>query len=171
MTSWIKRHRILTGFLILVLLARSAFYVVEVVWFKSLIPDVIETEWWPVAIASGSGFEAGSCSASFTLKEETLREIEEKGLAFFKRAKEAQPRYPFREMQARYYGEWKETPLPIGEGIYDGLGFECGFIAERRKREIADVARMTGGYYAYSHGGSSKVLVLPKLKTVMFIYR
>jgi len=149
----------------------AGFSVWQMIWYRSLIPQKIETHWWPVAIDGKIGLMYACGAAIFEMKASTAKAIDTQGLDFFENPEEVQASGLFRTKK-HYYSNWKETPLGLGKltdgGYADIVGCNSS-LSPIEKRAIAHAAFEKGGYYPRG-SENARLLVLPSLKLVLFTY-
>lgn len=167
--QWMRRHKIISCIFLCYIFMYSIYYIAAVVWFKSLIPEPIKTG-LPIAIDEELGFFSGCGQAAFTVKDETIKEIEEKGLKFFKNARESERWTPFSDREeTQIYEEWRESPFPPGEGDFDLFGCKSS-LSFSKKLELSEAAKVAGSYSATCYGGSCYLILFPKQQTIIFVF-
>jgi len=111
----------------------------------------------------------------YELPDATAGKIGSEGVSFFSRLGNVERRVGYQ----RAYSEWHETPIVDGGGwsvskfgrkISDYLNqYGFGIDADKSAEAMADDAISTPGNF-YSHGPIGLVIVIPKLKRVIFAY-
>lgn len=149
-------------------------------FYRGIIPAKITTTSYFDSYLSSNGANlgatlfGGACgTAVFTLSDDTLRQIQTQGLAFFSDANAGFGKQSSGGAVPVVYKEWHETPVNP-EGLADGLspafGKNCS--TEPSKgwyKKIFNAYQRPGSYITSNqHGG--ELFVVPSMKIVMFSY-
>lgn len=168
MRAWMKRHKILTGMLLVFLLcfitARAAWYYHERMYFIGLLPDPLEIT-SVIKTASRFGYCGGGV---YTLSPTITAKIQDAGLAFFQNISVS--RNHLTEPN-RAFENWQPTPLPK-DMWHEGSLFFCfgpNNLGKSLDKKLIEAAKTPGSYYA-SYSGIGKILVFPSLNIVVLDY-
>ncbi len=162
MMNYIKKHKKLTIFAILLLTGWWGWNSYKVSHYTGLMPAKFELD--------GVMLIDGDCGvAAFYLSGKTLADVQNEGLAFFDG--EVIARNPKENMNSNY-SKWKETPLPkeeYADGFpFPGMGSKCSKLDDTWRGKMYDATKQLGSYYAFVKGGEGTTLVVyPSLKIIV----
>lgn len=178
MKNWIKRHKIISSIIGIILVFSVTIslvsYRLSLEFNKAMIPEEIKLSKLLVSKSFSLPIGGGCGVTIFWLDTANLNEIKQKGIEFFKYATTA--KYIdigdvkfFEESEGKNisYKEWKEiTPDYISDGLPAAFG--CVDVLDHDWRMKILNAEREGGYYTeYSHWD---IIVLPSLGIVILTY-
>ncbi|MBX9649522.1 MAG: hypothetical protein K2X57_20985 [Xanthobacteraceae bacterium] len=133
-----------------------------------------EENWGSVLLPLPGDNETGILM--YDLPDAIVRKIGSEGLGFFNRPENVERRVGHQQT----HSEWHETPIADGEGGWSVSKFGrkisgylnqygFGIDVDKSVEALVDDAISTPGSF-YSHGRTGLVIVIPKLKRVIFAY-
>ena len=170
MRRWMKRHKILTGLMVIFVAGFLVNHIAVTRYYQGVIPEKIEIN-GRLFIDMEQDFFMGGCGiAVFALSDKTTQEIKSSGIAFLENARIGKGHRILLDDNYVEYEDWKETPNAAE--LSDGLpvAFSCASeIDEEWRRDVLMALSRSGSFYTRAqHGGG--LIVIPDMKIVVFTF-
>jgi hypothetical protein len=150
----------------------------EASFYRDALPEVLRTTGIMAMGSDARWFDMvfpiryeGCGAVVFQLAPETAAQIQQKGLAFFRDARQGRG-YPVDSPKGHYYAyaSWQSTPAPagwFGDGVV-AASLSCAGLSNSLIRKITIGGRGAEGYFTTK--SEAQLIVLPREQIVIFAY-